>query len=125
MFQDRLCSELRLPKISTLKEANRYLRQEFIPRHNRRFSRLAKEPDSAYIPLPQGLKLKEVFCLKVDKSFTTRREERTVAADNTISHKGKFFQILPDEYRVSFFKAKVEVHQHLDGSIHIFYQGKS
>ena len=107
---------MRLPKISTLEEANRYLRQEFIPKHNRRFSRLAKEPGSAYIPLPQGLKLKEVFCLK---------EERTVAADNTISHKGKFFQILPDEYRVSFFKAKVEVHQHLDGSIHIFYQGKS
>jgi hypothetical protein len=106
---------LRLPKISTLEEANRYLRQEFIPKHNRRFSRLAKEPGSAYIPLPQGLKLKEIFCLK---------EERTVAADNTISYKGKFFQILPDEYRVSFFKAKVEVHQHLDGSVHIFYQGK-
>ncbi|HEX9912978.1 MAG TPA: ISNCY family transposase [candidate division Zixibacteria bacterium] len=115
VLQDRLCSELRLHNISSLEEANRYLTQEFIPRHNRRFSRLAKEPDPAYRPVPKGLKLKDIFCLK---------EERTVAADNTISYKGKFFQILPDEYRLSFFKAKVEVHEYLDGSVHIFYQGK-
>jgi transposase len=115
VLQDRLCSELRLHNISTIEEANRYLRQEFIPKHNRRFSRGAKEPGSAYRPLPQALKLKEIFCLK---------EERTVAADNTISYKGKFFQILPDEYRVSFFKAKVEVREYLDGSINIFYQSK-
>ena len=115
VLQDRLCSELRLHNISSLEEANRYLTQEFIPRHNRRFSRLAKEPDPAYRPVPKGLKLKDIFCLK---------EERTVAADNTISYKGKFFQILPDEYRLSFFKAKVEVREYLDGSINIFYQGK-
>lgn len=115
VLQDRLCSELRLHNISTLEEANRYLKQEFIPKHNLRFSRGAKEPGSAYRSLPQGLKLKEIFCLK---------EERTVAADNTISYKGKFFQILPDEYRASFFKAKVEVREYLDGSINIFSQSK-
>jgi len=115
VLQDRLCSELRLHNISSLEEANRYLTQEFIPKHNRRFSRWAKEPDPAYRPVPKGLKLKDIFCLK---------EERTVAADNTISYKGKFFQILPDEYRLSFFKTKVEVHEHLDGSINIFYQSK-
>ena len=79
------------------------------------FSRLAKEPGYAYRPSPKGLVLKDIFCLK---------EERTVAGDNTISHQGKTFQILPNEYRISFVKAKVEVHEHLDGSIHIFYQGK-
>ena len=115
VFQDRLCSELRLYNISTLEEANRYLKEQFIPKHNRMFSRFAKEPGSAYRPLPKGLKLKEVFCLK---------EERTVSGDNTISYKGKAFQILPNEYRISFVKAKVMVHEHLDGSVHIFYQGK-
>jgi len=79
------------------------------------FSRSAKEPDSAYRVSPKGLKLKDVFCLK---------EERTVSGDNTISYKGKVFQILPNEYRISFVKAKVKVHEHLDDSIHIFYQGK-
>ncbi|MDP2960815.1 MAG: hypothetical protein Q8N71_05260, partial [candidate division Zixibacteria bacterium] len=115
VFQDRLCSELRLHNISTLEEANRYLVEEFIPKHNRMFSRLAKEPSSAYRSLPQGLKLKEIFCLK---------KERTVASDNTISYKGRHFQILPDEYRLSFFKTKVEVREYLDGSINISYQDR-
>lgn len=115
VLQDRLCSELRLHNISTLEEANRYLLEKFIPRHNRMFFRLAKEPGSAYRPLPKGLVLKDIFCLK---------EERTVAGDNTMSYQGKTFQILPNEYRISFVKAKVEVHEYLDGSIHIFYQGK-
>ena len=115
VFQDRLCSELRLHNISTLEEANRYLVEEFIPKHNRMFSHPAKESGSAYGLLPEGLKLKEIFCLK---------EERAVAGDNTISYNGKLFQILPDEYRLSYVKAKVEVHKYLDGSVNIFYQGK-
>jgi len=115
VFQDRLCSELRLHNISTQEEANRYLWEKFIPRHNRMFSRPAKESGTAYRSLPKGLSLKEVFCLK---------EERVVAGDNTISYNEKAFQILPNEYRSSYCKAKVEVHEHLDGSIHIFYQGK-
>jgi hypothetical protein len=115
VFQDRLCSELRLHNISTLEDANRYLWEKFIPKHNQMFFRTAKEPGSAYRPLPKGLSLKDVFCLK---------EERTVAGDNTISYQRKTFQILPNEYRLSFFKAKVEVYEYLDGSINIFYQGK-
>jgi transposase len=115
VFQDRLCSELRLYNISTLEEANRYLWEKFMPKHNQMFSRTAKEPGSAYRSLPKGLSLKDVFCLK---------EERTVAGDDTISYRGKTFQILPNEYRISFYKAKVEVHEYLDGSINIFYQGK-
>jgi len=31
---------------------------------------------------------------------------------------------LPNEYRISPAKAGVKVHEHLDGSVHIFYQGK-
>jgi transposase len=115
VFQDRLCSELRLHNISTLEEANRYLWEKFIPKHNQMFARPAKEPGPAYRPLPKGLNLKDVFCLK---------EERVVAGDNTISYNGKIFQILPNEYRLSFYKAKVEVHEYLDGSINIFYQSK-
>jgi len=79
------------------------------------FSRPAKESGTGYRPLPKGLSLKDVFCLK---------GERVVAGDNTISYNGKAFQILPNEYRLSYCKAKVEVHEYLDGSINIFYQGK-
>jgi hypothetical protein len=108
-------SELRLHNISTQEEANLYLWEKFIPKYNQMFFRSAKEPGSAYRQIPKGLVLKDVFCLK---------EERVVAGDNTISYNGKIFQILPNEYRISFYKAKAEVHEYLDGSINIFYQGQ-
>ena len=79
------------------------------------FSRTAKELGSAYRSLPKGFSLRDVFCLK---------EERVVAGDNTISYNGRALQILPNEYRLSYCKAKVEVHEYLDGSINIFYQSK-
>jgi transposase len=112
-FQDRLCSELRLHRISTIEAANHYLWEEYIPKHNRKFSHLAKEPGLAYRQVPKGLNLNNVFCIK---------EERTVAADNTISYNSKYYQLLPNKYRISFAKAKVMVHEWLDGSIHIFYK---
>lgn len=112
-FQDRLCSELRLHKISTLEATNRYLIERFIPAYNSKFARPAREGGSAYRAVPEGLDLNNIFCVK---------EERTVASDNTISYKTNTYQILPSNYRISFVKAKVLVHEHLDGSVHIFFK---
>lgn len=112
-FQDRLCSELRLHKVSTLLVANRYLTKVFIPKYNSKFARLPEAEGSAYRALPKDLDLSNIFCIK---------EERTVASDNTISYKTNTYQILPSNYRISFVKAKVLVHEHLDGSIHIFFK---
>ena len=114
-FQDRLCSELRLHNISTVEAANHYLLEEFILKHNRKFTRLPKEQGSSYRSVPKGLDLNNIFCIK---------EERTVTNDNTISYKTKTLQILPNSCRISFTKARVAVHEHLDGSIHIFYKNK-
>lgn len=114
-FQDRLCSELRLHKVSTLEAANHYLMEEFIPRYNRQFAHPPKEQGPAYRPLPKGLNLNSIFCFK---------EQRTVASDNTIRYKARLFQILPHGDRGSFVKAKVLVYEHLNGSIQLFYQGR-
>ena len=47
-FQDRLISELRLEGISSLEEANKYLHNVFLPKHNKKFTRkprtLVKNP---------------------------------------------------------------------------------
>jgi len=114
-FQDRLCSELRLHNISTLEGANHYLLEEYIPKHNRKFSHPAKEKGVAYQPVPKAINLNNIFCIK---------DERTVASDNTISYRTKYYQILPNDYRISFVKAEVMVYEWLDGSIHIFYKDK-
>ncbi len=51
-------------------------------------------------------------------------KEWTVTGDNTISCRRKALHIRTYEYRLSYCKAKVEVHEYLDDSINIFYQGK-
>lgn len=114
-FQDRLCSELRLYKISALEEANHYLVEQFIPDYNERFARCAREDGSAYRQVLKDMDLANVFCVK---------EKRTVISDNTITYYSRIFQILPDTYRMSYVKAKVMVHEYLDDSIHIFYKGR-
>jgi hypothetical protein len=42
--QDRLIKKLRLQRIGTLPAANQYLRQHYLPDHNRRFVREPAEP---------------------------------------------------------------------------------
>jgi hypothetical protein len=112
-FQDRLISEMRLRKCSCRDEANRFLHDEFLPVHNKKFTVLAAKGRSAYRKLPARLNLNRIFCIK---------EKRTVQRDNTISYKGRIFQIVPQNARISYSQAKVEVQEWTDGSIHIGYK---
>ncbi len=111
-FQDRLLKELKLHKISSIEEANRYLHDVFIPKFNKRFYREPKDTEVAWRVIPREINLESVFSIK---------EQRTVMADNTISWRSRIFQILPNKHRISFAKAKVVVEKRLDGSIHIKY----
>lgn len=111
-FQDRLLKELKLHKISSIEEANRYLHDIFIPKFNERFCRDPKDPEPAWRVIPGEINLDSVFSIK---------EQRTVMTDNTISWRSRIFQILPNKHRISFAKAKVVVEKRLDDSIHIRY----
>jgi hypothetical protein len=114
-LQDRLLKELKVAGIETIEEANHYLWEEFIPRWNRRFARAPREEGLAYRPLPRGLHLDEILCLKYD---------RRVYPDNTISYRGRRIQILRDPYRANYARAKVEVREHLDGKMTILFKGR-
>ena len=112
-FQDRLLKELKLHEISSIEEANKYLHNVFLSKFNKRFTKDPENPEPAWRVVPREINLDSVFSIK---------EQRTVMADNTISYKNRIFQILPDKYRISFAKAKVEVEKRLDESIHIKYK---
>ncbi len=113
-FQDRLVSELRLAGASTLEEANQVLR-EYLPLHNERFGVAADVAGSVYRPLNPGIDPETVFCFKY---------ERVVGSDNTVRLGEHRLQLLPGRYRRSWAKAKVEVHERLDGSIAVYSQGE-
>lgn len=113
-FQDRLVSELRLAGASTRDEANRVLK-DFVPRHNSRFAIAPAEQGSAYRDLGASFIPEEVFCFKY---------ERTVGADNVVRFGEHRLQIQPSNSRLSYAHARVEVHERLDGSLAVYYQGR-
>lgn len=114
-LQDRLVKELREAGATTLAEANQVL-LDYLPRFNARFSVPPRQPGSAYRPWPMGLVAEETFCMK---------HQRTVNGDSTISFSGHALPIPPDRQRGSYRRTRVDVHQRLDGSLAICYQGRT
>ena len=112
LHQDRLVSELRKTKASTLEEARKVLK-EHLKKNNARFRRTPAREESAFIPLPEGCDLKQILCWK---------EERTVSNDNTISFQGRSYQIPKSMLRSTWAKCRVAVHLCLDGSLHLFHK---
>jgi transposase len=111
-LQDRLVKELREAQVSTLEEANRVL-WSYLPAFNARFALPATHTDSAYRSWPADLQPEQVFSFK---------HQRTVTSDNTISFDGKKLQIPPGPKRISYARARVDVHQYLDGRLAICYK---
>ena len=114
-LQDRLINELRLHRITTIHRANHYLKEHFIPTWNRIFTRPAHIKRPAYRNIPPNISLNDIFSLKY---------KRKACSDNTISYNGSKYQILPDPYRASYAKCEIEVFEHLDGKISLFYKGR-
>jgi len=111
-FQDRLRSELRVAHVRTRTGANAFL-THFLRRYNRRFARPAAQSRSAYRPWPRGVDPQTVFCFKY---------QRVVSNDNTVTLGPHCVQLLPGLAGRSYAKARVEVHERLDGRIAIVYQ---
>jgi hypothetical protein len=111
-LQNRLPKELTLQGTTTIEEANRYLQEEYWPRHNREFSVKPKDSASAYIPWLHHDSLDEILCIK---------EDRVVGHDNTIRYEGLVLQIPPQANRHHYVKAEVEVRKYLDNTLGIFY----
>lgn len=112
-FQDRLVAELRLAGAASLGEAEEVL-AGFLPRYNARFAVGATEPGACYRALPEGFAPERLFC------FTY---ERTVGMDNTVRLGEHRIQVLPGPRRRSYARARVEVHEHLDGSLAVHHEG--
>ncbi len=114
-FQDRLVSELRLAGARSIEDANRVL-WDFLPRYSQKFARLRRaESGSAYRPVGEGFLADEIFCFK---------HQRTVGADNVVRFERHRLQIVPTNGRASYAHCRVEVHERLDGSLAVYYQGK-
>jgi transposase len=111
-LQKRLPKELVLHNITTIKEANRYIQDTYLPRHNGQFAVKPKCEESAFMEWKSNRSLKDILCIQ---------EERMVQKDNTIRYDGFILQIPKNKYRSQYTKAEVEVHKYADGKMSVFY----
>jgi len=114
-WQGRLVAELRKAGIDNIEDANRYIRQVFLPDMNQRFAVAAAEEGSAFVSADGA---------DLDLIFSTVHSDRTVAADNTVRANNAVLQIEESAYRISFAKCKVDVHQHLDGTYTVVWKNR-
>lgn len=108
-YQDRLIKEMRLAGINNIEDANKFL-PGFLEKHNKRFKFEPFSSADLHRPIPEGLKLSSILCIK---------EERVLRNDFTVSYNTKLYQVFN---RLS--GRKISVHESLEGKISLIYKGR-
>jgi hypothetical protein len=116
-FQDRLVKELRLANISTIAEANVFLKEIFLPQYSLKYSVEARSKANLHQPLTK----QEQESLQ---STFSRRNTRVIRNDFTISFNKQWFQLSKNQPATIRKKDKVIVEEWLDGSVHFRLRGK-
>jgi hypothetical protein len=110
-FQGRLPQELRVRGIRSIQETNRFLRELYVPEHNAKFSVVAAQEGTAFVPCT-GADLEKIF---------SHQEERVVGNDNTVVFGKLHLQIVPQTFRFSLARCRVLVCRHLDRTLTVHY----
>ena len=110
-LQDRLPKELALAGITTVEEANRYIKDKFLDYFNARFAVAPAESGSAFVRA-RFEQWREVLCVQ---------EDRVVGNDNTVAYRNMHLQIPKCAGRPHFVRARVCVHHHADNTLAIFH----
>jgi len=116
-LQDRLIKELRLNNISTKKEANEFLKKEFLPKFNAKFG---VEPRTK-ANLHKKLTTKEQNNL--DAIFS-RQYKRMVRNDFTISYKKIWYQLKKEQPVTIQKKDTIIIEERIDNDIRLRLRGK-
>src|SRR5258708_490855 len=111
-LQDRLIKELAQTGIDDIETANRWLREVYLPAHNRRFARPPAVAQSAFVAAPHRAALVDALCVQ---------EGRVVECANAVSWRKLKLQLPDSPLRHHWVKARVRVHQYPDGQLALFH----
>ena len=110
-MQDRLVKEMRLTGISSIEDANRYLRQSnFIAKHNAAFAVKAAQEGNAHTDHKLH-DLDDIFSVK---------EQRILNNDYTIVYQKRIFQLHVQQRTIIRPKNAISVHVQLNGTIKLW-----
>ncbi|MCP4267032.1 MAG: ISNCY family transposase [Candidatus Brocadiaceae bacterium] len=82
-LQDRLIKEMRLEKISTIEDANKFLAR-YLPEHNKKFAVKPTKQSDLHREIPKGTTLDRILC---------RKTQRVLRNDMTVEYNNKLYQI--------------------------------
>jgi len=111
-LQDRLVKELALAGITTVEAANRFIQQDYLPDHNRRFATPPALEDTAFVALVRPDQIDDILSVQT---------ERIVANDNTVRYANRVLQLPAGPHRPHYVKARVRVHDYPDGTLAVFH----
>ena len=111
-LQDRLVKEMRLANIKDEHRANAFLRDRYLPDHNKRFSVPARQEGDAHRPLTDELQehLPSIFSVQ---------SMRTVTNDFTFRFKNQWYQLAAQQHIAVYRGDVVTIEERLDGTLHI------
>jgi len=111
-LQDRLVKEMRLANIKDTTAANDFLKETYLPEHNKRFSIPPQQEGDAHRPCSPEMK-------KRLPSIFSVQSQRTVTNDFTIRFKNQWYQLLPQQPVAVYRKDTVTIEERLDSTVHI------
>lgn len=106
-IKERLVPELERAGITSLDDANRFIRDVFLRKFNKRFAQAPAAPESVFLQTPEAY-IRETFSVC---------EKRRVGNDNVLSWRGSSFQIRKQPGNTTCAGQTVLVREYLDGTI--------
>ena len=113
--QDRLVKHLRLAKVKTLQDANKFLEAEYWPEWNERFARPLEGVADMHRALTPQLDL---------ASALSHVEQRMVSNDYTFSFAGRRYQIARQQVKAGMRGKSLRIELHLSGTLHARFEGQ-
>jgi transposase len=108
-WQGRLPQELRLAGITTVEQANAFLRERYIAEFNQKFTVVAPQNGTAFRRTSRS-DLNWIF---------TVQTERVVDQDNTVAIGDRHWQLEKSRFRSTLAGCTVTIHEHLDAAVSI------
>jgi hypothetical protein len=112
--QDRLVKHLRLAKVKTLQDANKFLEAEYWPEWNERFAR----------PLEGVMDMHRALTPQLDlASALSHVEQRLVSNDYTFSFAGRHYQVARTDVKAGMRGKSLRIELHLSGALRARFEG--
>lgn len=117
ILQNRLVKEMRLKKIKTIEKANLYLKEDFIPKYNKKHFVESRGKCDIHKPLTktENKQLDSIF---------SRQTTRTIQNDFTISFKNEWYQLTKEQPVTIQKRDKITVEEKTDNTVKIKLRGK-